>query len=111
MAEFARLREDVEKKGIVAKAASQRHVSRKEMCGYITTYADREARWIDFTEAGVQTCGIPAGVLNQLKQVHANTEQTRLKICADSVAPDPRPSNRDFFPLGDWLFPGDLHRR
>ena len=125
MAEFTKLREAVEKKGMAAKAAGQRHVTRKEMCEYITAYAAAEARWIDFTEAGVQTCGIPAGIVNRLQEVHANTERTRVKVCADSVALNgisplmPRvhmddfthPSNREFFPLGDWGFPEDLHRR
>ncbi len=81
MAEFAKMREEVEKKGMAAKAAGQRKVGREEMCKYITTYATAEAKWVKFTESGVQTCGIPAQVANQLKQVHANTEQTREKIC------------------------------
>jgi hypothetical protein len=86
MAEFAKLREDVEKKGMAAKAAGQRKVGREEMCKFITTYATAEAKWVKFTESGVQTCGIPAQVANQLKQVHSNTEQTREKICAAGPA-------------------------
>jgi hypothetical protein len=86
MAEFAKLREDVQKKGMVAKAAGQRKVGREEMCKYITTYATAEAKWVKFTESGVQTCGIPMQVVNQLKQVHANTEQTKEKICAAGPA-------------------------
>jgi hypothetical protein len=86
MAEFAKLREDVEKKGMAAKAAGQRKVGREEMCKYITTYATAEAKWVKFTESGVQTCGIPAQIANQLKQVHSNTEQTREKICAAGPA-------------------------
>jgi hypothetical protein len=86
MAEFAKLREEAEKKGMAAKAAGQRKVGREEMCKYITTYATAEAKWVKFTESGVQTCGIPAQVANQLKQVHANTEQTREKICAAGPA-------------------------
>jgi hypothetical protein len=88
MAEFTNLREAVKKKGMAAKAAGQRHVARKEMCEYITAYAAAEAEWIMFTEANVRTCGIPAGIMNQLQEVHANTERTRVKICTDSVAPD-----------------------
>jgi hypothetical protein len=87
-AEFARLREAVEKKGVAAKAADRRHVTRKEMCEYVTAYAAAEARWVDFTEAGVRTCGIPAGIASQLHEVQTNTERTRVKVCADSVAPD-----------------------
>ncbi len=92
MAEFTKLREDVETKGKAAKAASQKHVAREEMCKLITSYAASEAKWVKFTEAGVQTCGIPAQVANQLKQVHANTEQTREKICTAGPVPGGPPS-------------------
>jgi hypothetical protein len=87
MAEFTKLREEVEKKGATAKAAGRKQVSRAEMCKLITIYAASEAKWVKFTEAGVATCGIPAGIVNQLQEVHAKTERTREKVCADSVAP------------------------
>ncbi len=82
MAEFTKLREDVEKKGLAAKAASQKKPPREEMCKYVSAYADAEAKWVKFTVSGVQSCGIPQQVADQLKQVHNNTEQTRQKICA-----------------------------
>lgn len=89
MAEFARLREDVQKRGLAAKAAGQRKVSREEMCKHITDYSAAELKWVKYTEANVSTCGIPAEVAQQLKQVHSNTEQTKAKICAagPSAAP------------------------
>src|SRR5215831_5215819 len=89
MAEFAKLREDVQKKGLAAKAASQRKVSREEMCKHITTYSAAELKWVKYTEANVASCGIPAEVVQQLKQVHTNTEQTKEKICTagPSAAP------------------------
>jgi hypothetical protein len=53
----------------------------------------------------------------QLKQVPANTELTREKVCAGALPfrPGdrdlfPSPSNRELLPLGDWGLPGDLHR-
>jgi hypothetical protein len=36
MAEFAELRDDVQKRGLAAKAAGQRKASREEMCKHIT---------------------------------------------------------------------------
>jgi hypothetical protein len=81
MAEFTKLREDVEKKGIAAKAAGQKHVAREEMCKLISSYAAAEAKWVKFAETGVSSCGIPPQIATQLKQVHSNTEQTREKIC------------------------------
>src|SRR5262245_36485081 len=82
MAEFAKLRDDVQKRGLAAKAAGQRKVSREEMCKHITAYSAAELKWVKYTEANVKSCGIPAEVVSQLKQVHGNTEQTKEKICA-----------------------------
>jgi hypothetical protein len=82
MAEFAKLRDDVQKRGQAAKAASARKVSREEMCKHITSYSAAELKWVKFTEANVTKCGIPTEVVSQLKQVHGHTEQTKEKICA-----------------------------
>jgi hypothetical protein len=96
MADFTKLREEVEKKGMAAKAAGKKHVSREEMCKLITSYATSEAKWVKFTEAGVGTCGIPPQIATQLKQVHTNTEQTKEKICtAGPAGPAPGPSLHD----------------
>jgi hypothetical protein len=91
MAEFARLREDVQKRGLAAKAAGQRKVSREEMCKHITAYSAAELKWVKYTEANTATCGIPGEVAQQLKQVHSNTEQTKEKICAAGPAPTAAP--------------------
>lgn len=91
MAEFAKLRDDVQKKGLAAKAASQRKVSREEMCKHITTYSAAELKWVKYTESNVTSCGIPAEVVQQLKQVHTNTEQTKERICSTAGGPAPGP--------------------
>jgi hypothetical protein len=89
MAEFTKLREDVQKRAQIAKAASERKATREEMCKHITAYTAAEAKWLKFTETGVNTCGIPQQVAQQLKQVHLNTEQTKEKVCAIAQAPPP----------------------
>jgi hypothetical protein len=93
LTEFTRLREEVEKKGKAAKAAGEHKATREEMCKYITTYSQAEAKWVKFTESSVATCGIPAQLAQQLKTIHTHTEQTREKICAaattNSVAAAP----------------------
>jgi hypothetical protein len=86
MAEFTRLREDVARTGAAAKSAGQRKVPRDEMCKYVTAHAAAEERWVSFTAAGVQSCGIPPQIATQLKQVHADTEQTKEKICVAGLA-------------------------
>jgi hypothetical protein len=86
MAEFTKLREDREKRGLAAKAASEKHASREEMCKLITSYSAAEAKWVKFTEAGVSTCGIPSQIAAQLKQTHAATEQMKERICTAGPA-------------------------
>ena len=86
MAEFTKLREDVQKQAMAAKAASEKKVSREEMCKHITAYSNAELKWVKFTEANVSSCGIPTQIAQQLKQVHANTEQTKGKVCAPAPA-------------------------
>ena len=85
MAEFAKLRDDVQKRGQAAKAAGERKVSREEMCKHITAYSAAELKWVKFTESNVAKCGIPVQVVNQLKEVHGRTEQAREKICAGGL--------------------------
>jgi len=86
IAEFGKLRDDVQKKGLAAKAAGERKVSREEMCKHITAYNAAELKWVKFSESNVSTCGIPGEVVQQLKQVHGHTEQTKEKICAAGPA-------------------------
>jgi hypothetical protein len=107
VAEFAKLRDDVQKRGLVAKAAGEHKVSREEMCKHITSYSAAELKWVKYTEANVRTCGIPAEVVQQLKQVHTNTEQTKEKICAAAPAPPP-PSLSDA--LGTSKLPVDTKK-
>jgi hypothetical protein len=67
MAEFAKLREDVQKCGLVAKAAGQRKASREEMCKHITAYSAAELKWVKYVETNTATCGFPNEVVQQLK--------------------------------------------
>jgi hypothetical protein len=87
LAEFLRLREDVDKKGRTAKAASEhKGATREEMCKHITAYAAAELKWVKFTEANTGACGIPPSVGQELKSVHNRTEETKTKICAAGPA-------------------------
>jgi hypothetical protein len=86
VAEFGKMREDVQKKGAAAKQASEKHVPREELCKLITAYSAAEQKWLKFTEQGVSACGIPSEIVTQLKQVHGRTEQAREKICAAGPA-------------------------
>jgi hypothetical protein len=84
--EFSKMREDVQKKGIAAKQASEKHVTREELCKLITVYSSAEGQWLKFAEKGVSACGIPVEIVTQLKQVHGRTDMAREKICAAGPA-------------------------
>jgi len=84
--EFGKMREEVQKKGLAAKAAGERKAPREEMCKMVQSYSAAEGRWLKFAEGGVATCGIPAEVVTQLKQVHARTEQAQKNICSAGPA-------------------------
>jgi hypothetical protein len=84
--EFGKLRDEVQKKGTAAKYASEHKTPREEMCKMVVAYSSAEQRWLKFAETGITACGIPVEIVNQLKQVHARTEQAREKICAAGPA-------------------------
>jgi hypothetical protein len=84
--EFGKLRDEVQKKGMAAKSAQERKVTREEMCKIVSVYSAAERKWLKFAEAGVSSCGIPSEVVNQLKQVHARTEQAKTNICVAGPA-------------------------
>jgi hypothetical protein len=89
MAEFVKMRDEVQKKGLAAKAASERKPTREEMCKHITLLAAAETKWVKFTESNVASCGIPGDVAQQLKAMHGRTEQARKNICAPGAAAAP----------------------
>jgi hypothetical protein len=105
MAEFGKLRDDVQKQGMAAKAAGQRKASREEMCKLITNYAAAETKWVNFTATGVSTCGIPPQIAKQLKEVHANTEKTRERICTAGPAVGGPPSISDALGVSQMTTP------
>src|SRR5215831_10135515 len=81
-AEFAKLRDDVIKRALAAKAAGEQKASREELCQHITTTSSAELKWLQFTEANATSCGIASDIIQKLKDVHRSTEQTRKKVCA-----------------------------
>jgi hypothetical protein len=82
MREFTGYREEVEKRGIAAKAANEKHVPREEMCKLVTVYSGAEVKWIKFTETNMTKCGIPKEVIGQLKGVHSHTAQAQKSLCS-----------------------------
>jgi hypothetical protein len=82
LAQFNTHREQVEKLATTAKAGSEKHVSREEMCKLVGAYAAAEAKWVKYSEDNMATCGIPKEAVTQLKTAHAHTMDIRKKICS-----------------------------
>jgi len=80
--EFTTNREEVEKRGMAAKAGNEKHVSREELCKLVTVYSNAESKWIKFSETNMAKCGILKEVIGQLKSVHVHTAQAQKNVCA-----------------------------
>jgi hypothetical protein len=57
--EFGKLRDEVQKKGLAAKTAQERKVTREEMCKIVSVYSAAERKWLKFAEAGVFPAASP----------------------------------------------------
>jgi hypothetical protein len=86
MTQFTTLRAEVEKRGMAARTASEKHASREEMCKLVTEYGAAETKWIKYTEGNMSKCGIPKEIVAQLKTVHAKTADGQKKLCAAGPA-------------------------
>jgi hypothetical protein len=82
MKDFAPLREDAEKKGKLIKQASDRHAPSQEACKLIGDYSQAELKMIEYVEVHAANCSFPAGVMDQLKAGHKNTDVLQTKVCA-----------------------------
>jgi hypothetical protein len=91
VAESAKLREDVQKCRLAAKAAGQRKASSEELCKHITALSAAELKWIKYAETNAATCHFPAEVVEQLKQIHDKTEQIKERMGALTLETEPEP--------------------
>jgi hypothetical protein len=84
--EFDRLRSEVEKKGKVARAISDRKGSREELCGAMNGIFAAEGTWIKYAKNRAAACGIPPEIIKQLGQGHDHLAQMRKQVCSAGVA-------------------------
>jgi hypothetical protein len=80
--EVVPLRNDVEERGNLIKAASARRAPPDEACKLIAGYALSEIKLIRYFEANAAKCGIPPEVADRLKVGRKNTEAMRKTVCA-----------------------------
>ncbi|WP_246164427.1 hypothetical protein [Blastochloris sulfoviridis] len=91
--DFARLRQDAEKRAGEVKAAGERKVPPREMCQAIRRFAESEAKVVKYLEENQPWCQIPPQVVAQAKNSHARTLKARTQVCsAKPVAAPDRPA-------------------
>jgi len=81
VAEFSRLRGEVEKRGAAAKAINDRHGSREDLCKALTTMVAAEGKWVSYSEKSQASCGIPPDLIKELKTNHDHMLKVRKQVC------------------------------
>lgn len=81
--EFVKLRKEVEKRGGMIQAAGQRKQkpSAKEACGLFNAFTGAELKMIKYATANAASCGIPAQIIDNMKQSHAKSNEVRTRVC------------------------------
>ena len=87
VAEFFKLRNDTEKKGVALRAASERHATPKEACGLFNTFTAAEAKLIKYATDNSVWCSIPNEVIENLKAGHTKAMEIRAKVCEAANRP------------------------
>lgn len=89
--EFFKLREATEKRAMAIREASERKADPKEACGLFNAFAAAETKMIKYAADNQVWCGIPAQIIEQMKQGQKRTADIRTKVCRAAAAPA-RPS-------------------
>jgi hypothetical protein len=96
---FIKLRDATEKRGQAIQAAAKRKADPKELCGLFNAFVSAEAKVVKYAEEKNVWCGIPPQAIEQMKNAHIKSQQTRANVCK-VAAQGPRPSGPS---LGDAL--------
>jgi hypothetical protein len=91
--EYNSLREEVEKRGKMIKAAVVAKASSNEDCMLMERFNEAYLRMIEYVEANFNSkkCGIPPELPAQLKTVHKESEAMQKKVCTAGT------NGRDFY--------------
>jgi len=90
MQDFDKLRGDAAKKAEAIREASKRKAQPVEACKLFGEFSAAEGKMLKYVETNSVWCGIPAQVVQQIKQQHAKTNELRTRICQAAAQP-PRP--------------------
>lgn len=85
--EFAKLRNETEKRGLALKHASERKASPKEACQLLIAFTAAEAKMLKYAVDNASACSIPLQIIEGIKQGHAKSDELRVKVCRVAAAP------------------------
>jgi hypothetical protein len=85
-AEFANLRSGVVEHAAAAKAGSERHVQREELCRLISVLSAASTTWTKYTITKAKQCGIPAEAVAQIKGQDEHLAGLKKQICSGGAA-------------------------
>jgi hypothetical protein len=89
--EFAKLRDDVEKKAAAIRAASERKAAPREACQLFTAFVAAQSKMAKYAADNTVWCGIPPQIVANIKDGITKTSEVRTKVCQAAAAP-PRPA-------------------
>lgn len=89
--DFAKLREDTEKKAVAIRAAGERKASPKEACQLFNAFVAAQSKMLKYATDNAAWCGIPNQITANLKEGIAKTSEIRARVCQAAAAP-PRPA-------------------
>jgi hypothetical protein len=90
--EFAKLREDAQKKAGAIQQASKHRPPPNVACNLFNNFYAAEAKLIKYASANATACGIPKEAVDSMKQQHARTNDIRTNVCHAAAAGPPRPA-------------------
>jgi len=93
--EFPTMRDDVAKSFSYIKAASERKVSREEVCPLFKVAALKEEKMLKFLETNKALCGVPPQIISQIKTNHTQTLRVRDNVCSNRPSAPAGPSLSD----------------
>ena len=85
--DFAPLRAEAEKRGLMVKAAMEKKAGREEACVLLKRYSEAESRIVKFIKANASGCNIPSEAATQMKSNHDRTLKTVSQVCAVAAGP------------------------
>jgi len=92
--EFVPLRQEVDKRFEVTKAAIERRAAAGELCSLLTKFGQAEAKVIKYVRENGAACNFPPSLLQNVEASNVKTEGYRKQACIAAAAParQPRPA-------------------